>query len=154
MTGIFKVEDHISYREKRYEDFKNLERSNQEVLIEKAVKTTIQIIYDKKLLDKQENAIEVINDYLLTDVNEKRRPDLDPIRVQSTTWVFQTQNTMMLFNYIIQKECLMNKATSDVKIHHIVCSLALNDVMIKLGNGPFTSDVESLTCTQQKKHVG
>ena len=42
-----KIMGHISHIEKDYVRFKELERFEEEVLIEKAVKTTIQILYEK-----------------------------------------------------------------------------------------------------------
>ena len=42
------------------------------------MKTTIQVLYNKRFLDNYDEADEVLKDYQLTEVNEKRRPDLDP----------------------------------------------------------------------------
>ena len=52
-------------------------QSVEEVLIEKAVKTTIQILYDKGLIDTYGNAKEVLKGYLLFEVDENSRPGLD-----------------------------------------------------------------------------
>ena len=49
------------------------EQSIEEVLIQRAVKTTIQILYDKGLFDNYDNADEVIKDFLFT----RRPPDLE-----------------------------------------------------------------------------
>ena len=48
---------------------------------------------------------------------------------------------MMSFNDFIHKNNLKNEATSKKKNQHILCSLAVKDVKIKLRDGPFTSDV-------------
>ena len=50
----------------------------EEILIEKALETTIQKHYDKGLFDNYENADEVLKDFILLEVNERCRPDLDP----------------------------------------------------------------------------
>ena len=52
------------------------EQSKQEVVIERAVKTTIQILYDTGCFDSFDNAEEVLQDYL---INERRRPKLDDL---------------------------------------------------------------------------
>ena len=38
--------------------------------------TTVQILYDKGLFKKADNADEVLKDYLLMKVDEGRRPDV------------------------------------------------------------------------------
>ena len=43
---------HLSIIGKDYNGFKELERFNEEVLIEKAVKTTIQTLYEKETIMK------------------------------------------------------------------------------------------------------
>ena len=50
---LSKMEGQISYIEKIYNEFKlfNSKKSAEEILIEKAVKTTIQISYGKGLFD-------------------------------------------------------------------------------------------------------
>ena len=60
-----------------------MHNDKDEVLIEKAVKATIPILYDEGLFVTNENAGEVLKDYLLIEVKERRRPDLDPLVVQS-----------------------------------------------------------------------
>ena len=48
---------------------------------------------------------------------------------------------MMIFNDFI-KECnLRNKATSNIKIQHVLSSLPLDGVGIYLKDGPFKSDI-------------
>ena len=50
----------------------------EEVLIYRAVKTTIQILHDKGLFDNYNNAEEVLKDFLFV---ETRRPDLDKLNI-------------------------------------------------------------------------
>ena len=72
---LLKINGHISYIEKDYNEFK-LEYNKQsveEVLIQRAVKTTIQILYDKGLFDNFQNADEVLKVFLFTT---RHRPDL------------------------------------------------------------------------------
>jgi len=72
---LSKINAHISYIEKDYNEFK-LEYNKQsveEVLIQRAVKTTIQILYDKGLFDNYANADKVLEDFLCTT---RRRGDL------------------------------------------------------------------------------
>ena len=61
-----KIDGHISYVEKDFKKFK-LQYSKQtveDILIQRAVKTTIQIFYDKNLFDNFQNAEEVLKDFL------------------------------------------------------------------------------------------
>ena len=70
-----KIDGHISYLEKDYNNFK-LEYDKQsvlDILIQRAVKTTTQIFYDKGLFDNYANADKVLEDFLFTS---KRRGDL------------------------------------------------------------------------------
>ena len=76
---IAELKCQIWHIEKIYIEFKDLEKSNEEVLIERAVKTTIQILYGKRILDNYDNANELLKNCLLIEVNKRRRPDLDPI---------------------------------------------------------------------------
>ena len=48
---------------------------------------------------------------------------------------------MMTFNDFIKKHNLRNKATSNIKIQHVISSLSLDDVGIYLREGPFSSDI-------------
>ena len=72
---LIKINGHISKLEKDYNEFKlqNNKQSVEEILIQRAVKTTIQILYDKVLFDKFQNADKVLEDFLFTT---KRRGDL------------------------------------------------------------------------------
>ena len=45
----------------------SFKQSQEEVLIERAVKTTIQMLYDMGLIDNYGNAEEVLKDYLLIE---------------------------------------------------------------------------------------
>ena len=67
----------MSYIEKDNDDFKLLrdKQSVEEVLTQRAVKTTIQILYDEGLFDNYSNVDEVVKDFLFT----KRRPDLEKV---------------------------------------------------------------------------
>ena len=69
-----KIQGEISYLEKDYNEFK---LHKKDPLIERAVRTTIQILYDKGLFDNYANADQALKDYLLVEVNDRRRPDLE-----------------------------------------------------------------------------
>ena len=70
-----KIDGHISYLEKDYNEFKKQynKQSVKGILIQRAVKTTIQILYDKGLFDNYANADKVLEDFLFTT---RRREDL------------------------------------------------------------------------------
>ena len=73
-----KTNGHIAYIEKDYNEFK-LQYNKQtveEFLVQRAVKTTIQILYDKGLFDNYANADKVLEDFLFTT---RRRPDLEKV---------------------------------------------------------------------------
>ena len=72
---LIKINGHLSNLEKDYNEFK-LDYEKQavlDVLIQRAVKTTIQILYDKGLFDNYANADKVLEDFLFTT---RRRGDL------------------------------------------------------------------------------
>ena len=48
---------------------------------------------------------------------------------------------MMTFNDFVHKYKLKNKATSNIKIYQILCSIGLNNLGIHLRDGPFESDI-------------
>ena len=77
-SKLIKIDGHISKLEKDYNEFKNQynKQSVEGVLIQRAVKTTIQILYDKGLFDNFQNAQEVLKDFLFTT---RRRPDLEKV---------------------------------------------------------------------------
>ena len=70
-----KTKGHIAYIEKDFNEFKLQynKQSVEEILIQRAVKTTIQILYDKGLFDNFQNADKVLEDFLFTT---RRRVDL------------------------------------------------------------------------------
>ena len=65
----------MSNLEKDYNEFKKQynKQSVEEILIQRAVKTTIQILYDRGLFDSFQNADKVLDDFLFTT---RRRQDL------------------------------------------------------------------------------
>ena len=72
---LLEINSHLSKLEKDYREFK-LEYDKQNVLgilIQRAVKTTIQILYDKGLFDNYANADKILEDFLYTT---RRRVDL------------------------------------------------------------------------------
>ena len=72
---LLKINSHLSKLEKDFNEFKLQynKQSVEEILIQRAVKTTIQILYDKGLFDKFQNADKVLEDFLFTT---RRRGDL------------------------------------------------------------------------------
>ena len=73
-----KIDGHISNIEKDYNEFKKQynRQSVEEILIQRAVKTTIQILYDKSLFDNYANADKVLEDFLFTT---RKRVDLEKV---------------------------------------------------------------------------
>ena len=74
--NLKKIDGHIAYIEKEYNEFKKQynKQSVEEILIQRAVKTTIQILYDKGLFDNYANADKVLEDFLFVT---RRRGDLE-----------------------------------------------------------------------------
>ena len=72
---LLKINGHLSKLEKDYNEFKlQYNKQNvEDILIQRAVKTTIQILYDKGLFDKFQNADKVLEDFLFVT---RRRGDL------------------------------------------------------------------------------
>ena len=72
---LIKINGHISKLEKDYNEFKLQynKQSVEDILIQRAVKTTIKILYDKGLFDNYANADKVLEDFLFTS---RRRGDL------------------------------------------------------------------------------
>ena len=72
---LLKINSQISKLEKDYNEFKKQynKQSVEEILIQRAVKTTIQMLYDKGLFDNFQNADKVLEDLLFTT---RRREDL------------------------------------------------------------------------------
>ena len=76
LDGKFlKINSHLSKLEKDFNEFKLQynKQSIEEILIQRAVKTTIQILYDKGLFDNFQNADKVLEDFLFVT---RRRGDL------------------------------------------------------------------------------
>ena len=65
---LLKINVHSSKLKKDYNEFKKQynKQSVEEILIQRAVKTTIQILYDKGLFDSFQNADKVLEDFLFT----------------------------------------------------------------------------------------
>ena len=78
-TKLSKIEGQTSYKEKNYNE-DNL-HNKEELLIERAVGSTIQILYDKGLFDNNNNGNEdqVLKGYLLVDTIERRGPFLEKV---------------------------------------------------------------------------
>ena len=72
---FFKIDGHLSKLEKDYNEFKlqHNKQNVEDILIQRAVKTTIQILYDRGLFDNYANADKVLEDFLFTT---RRRGDL------------------------------------------------------------------------------
>ena len=70
-----KINGHLSFLEKDFNEFKLQynKQSVEEILIQRAVKSTIQILYDKGLFDNYANANKVLEDFLFVT---RRRGDL------------------------------------------------------------------------------
>ena len=72
---LLNINGHLSKLEKDFNEFKLQynKQSVEEILIQRAVKTTIQILYDKGLFDNYANADKVLENFLFTT---RRRGDL------------------------------------------------------------------------------
>ena len=72
---LIKINGHISKLEKDFNEFKlQYNKQNvEDILVQRAVKTTIQILYDKGLFDNYANADKVVEDFLFVT---RRRGDL------------------------------------------------------------------------------
>ena len=73
---MLKINGHLSESKKDFKEFKlQYNKQNmEEISIQRAVKTTIQILYDKGLFDNNANADKVLEDFLFTT---RRRGDLE-----------------------------------------------------------------------------
>ena len=69
------IEGHVSYIEKDYNEIKLQcnKQSVEDILVQRPVQTTIQILYDKGLFDDYANAGKVLEDFLCTT---RRKDDL------------------------------------------------------------------------------
>ena len=90
------MEGHSSLLEKDNGDNKLCnDKQSEEVLIERAVKTTMQIFYDKGIFDNYANAVEVFSRQLSFDeVNEKRKPQLEELNDDVVNQIFLFINTI------------------------------------------------------------
>ena len=72
---VLKIDGDLSKLEKDFNEFKLQynKQSIEEDLVQRAVKTTIQILYDKGLFDNYDNADKVLEDFLFVT---RRRGDL------------------------------------------------------------------------------
>ena len=77
-SKFLKVDGHVSKLEKDYNEFilQYNKQNVEDILIQRAVKTTLQILYDRGLFDNFKNAEEVMKDFLFTT---RRRPDLEKV---------------------------------------------------------------------------
>ena len=64
---LLKINGHLSKLEKDYDEFKKQhnKQSVEEILVQRAVKTTIQILYDKGLFDNYANADKALEDFFV-----------------------------------------------------------------------------------------
>ena len=74
-SKLLKIDGHISKLEKNFNEFKlQYNKQNvEDILIQRAAKTTIQLLYDKSLFDNYANADKFLEDFLFTT---RRREDL------------------------------------------------------------------------------
>ena len=81
---LLKINGHLSKLEKDYNEFKQQynKQNLEEILVQRAVKTTLQILYDKGLFDNYANADKVLEDFLFTT---RRRGDLNEVNDNDNT---------------------------------------------------------------------
>ena len=67
-SKLLKIDGHLSKLQKDYNEFilQYNKQNVENILIQRAVKTTIQILYHKGLFDKFQNADKVLEDFLFT----------------------------------------------------------------------------------------
>ena len=72
---LLKINGHLSKLEKDFNEFKLQydKQAVEDILVQRAVKTTIQILYDKGLFDHYTNSDKALEDFLFTT---RRRGDL------------------------------------------------------------------------------
>ena len=77
-SKLLKIDGHLSKLEKDFNEFKlQYNKQNvEELLVQRSVKTTTQILYDKCLFENYTNADKVLEDFLFTT---RRRADLEKI---------------------------------------------------------------------------
>ena len=74
-SKLLKIDGHLSKLEKDFNEFKSQynKQNVEDTLVQRAVKTTIQILYDRSLFDNYANADKNLEDFLFTS---RRRGDL------------------------------------------------------------------------------
>ena len=77
-SKLLKIDEQLSKLEKDFNEFKlQYNKQNvEDILIQRAVKTTIQVLYDRGSFDNFQDAEEVLKDFLFVT---RRRPDLEKI---------------------------------------------------------------------------
>ena len=77
-SKLLKIDGNLSKLERNFNEFELQynKQSVEDILIQRAVKTTIQILYDKGLFDNYANADKVLEDFLYTT---RRRGDLEDV---------------------------------------------------------------------------
>ena len=77
-SKLLKIDGHLSETEKDYNEFKlQYNKQNvEDISVQRAVKTTIQTLYDNGLFDNYDNSDKVLEDFLFTT---RRRGDLDEV---------------------------------------------------------------------------
>ena len=77
-SKLLKIDGHLSKLEKDFNEFQlQYNKQNvEDILVQRAVKTTIQVLYDRGLFDNFQNAEEVLKDFLFVT---RRRPDLEKV---------------------------------------------------------------------------
>ena len=75
-SKLLKIDGHLSKLEKDYNEvmLQYNKQNVEDILFQRAVKTTIQILYDRGLFDNSQNAEEILKGFLLTP---RRRGDLE-----------------------------------------------------------------------------
>ena len=75
---LLKIDGHLSKLEKDFNEIKLQynKQSAEEISVQRAVKTTIQRLYDRGLFDNFQNADKVLEDFLFTT---RRRVDLEKV---------------------------------------------------------------------------
>ena len=77
-SNLLKIDGHLSKLEKDYNEFilQYNKQNVEDISVQRAVKTTIQVLYDRGLFDNFQNAEEVLKDFLFVT---GRRPDLEKV---------------------------------------------------------------------------
>ena len=83
---LSKIEGEIADIEKDYNEF--ILNNKEDLLIQRAVRTTIQIFYDKGLFDNYDNTDQVIKASLFFEINDRLRPNLEQNKRCRSTILF------------------------------------------------------------------